>query len=576
MEKIRNIIHKLSTLLRNEFSVLSFLIFCIGISVLETLSYNKESYFSEIAGYIWLSWFGYFLIASLTVSISSLSRDLKTKNLWGLFTLLIIVLFTSFQLNKFPLEINHESASEVYEGLTNFQKNDLSYTKSGFLGYPARQYIITSLPSLGNRSVIAYRLGFLLPFYIGVLLFYSGLVSWCEKNNIKRKYASLPLIAIFNFPFIVVYLRLFEQTILPLSFTLSALGWLLLVLTNFSFYSLIAFIWIFAMLTTSYTPAITSWIIITIFLSWYIFKNIIHRKVRIPLLTGSAILVSAFFLYNTLSLSVHTNLTDKKWHSDRISLSQRLTETFEYFATGKRANIYGHEISFIDPALITAVNLYLITSIIGFLGLEHAVLGILIIAGVLVSGIMYGYADPPPQLAIQRAMTIVPFVLLGIFDAIKKLKITGDKLLFIALYILLFLFGLYNITTAYQRWQLVTDPRTLVLRETLETIKKYNISTKDRIYLGVFSDENTIEFFEDQLKYFFPSYQLLSINNCKNIPNFKPAIYYFTENNQCYLNFISKTKHSYTEHPIEFYQKDLFKLLPTISNIKSIKKIVVK
>lgn len=203
-------------------------IFSVLACLLEILAY-KNSQASFLQSRIWLGWSVYFLIFSVVIILRTLILDIKSRKLWGIAVLVIVTGLTSFQIDQFPINISGESTQQVVAGLTNFKIHDLGYTQTAFLSNPARQYILMAIPSLiFGKTVTAYRLGYLFIFLLGIYLFYSGIRFYFREHRYSIEIGSIAVASILAFPVVPLLLRNFEQNTSPFSFTLAALGTLLI------------------------------------------------------------------------------------------------------------------------------------------------------------------------------------------------------------------------------------------------------------------------------------------------------------------------------------------------------------
>lgn len=118
-------------------------------------------------------------------------------------------------------QINDEAVQQVSAGLGLLEtRRDLGLFSTGFVGYPARQYLLAALPSLAfGKGLVALRAGFGGLFLIAYLSFISSLRGYLEARK-----APFPLLlsglggvlAVLG-SYSLLYARLFEQTTVPLA-----------------------------------------------------------------------------------------------------------------------------------------------------------------------------------------------------------------------------------------------------------------------------------------------------------------------------------------------------------------------
>jgi hypothetical protein len=226
------------------------------ISVLELLAYRFHGIFSVVASRIWLIGGAFCLISILYYYIHSVLSDIKEKKFLSAGALLLLTLFLILIIGHVSFtEINPDAAQQAAAGMNSFQKSDLNYTGKAFLGYPNRQYIIAALPAFFfGRSIATLQTGFAIPFILGILLMYCGLREWAQNKKVNTGLAVLPVFALFVFPFVTEYYINFEQAIYPISYTMIAIGYFLILLCEPNMASLIGLAWTGCLFCNSYTP----------------------------------------------------------------------------------------------------------------------------------------------------------------------------------------------------------------------------------------------------------------------------------------------------------------------------------
>src|SRR3989344_6063393 len=289
---------------KNILIYLLYFTFCLFIATLETLAYLKPDVplFSILASRIWFIWSVFSILLSLLIFFKVFLSDILHKNILSLIALFIVTFFVSFNISSFPQNISAESTQELSAGLNNLIKPDLGYTENAFLGYPSRQYIISAFPSLiFGRTILGIRLGFLLPFIIGIFIFYAGIKSYFSYSSHIDENLGLIIMTILSFPIIILLLRIFEQASLSVAYTFWAIGLLFYTLKNPKIHFVLTLIWIISMLSTTYTPSLATWSLLIIFLIYISVKTIIKEKYYFALLWLGCMISSFTIGFNALN-----------------------------------------------------------------------------------------------------------------------------------------------------------------------------------------------------------------------------------------------------------------------------------
>src|SRR6266850_4057827 len=257
------------------------------LCLLELGAYFTHGAIPVIASRAWaLMGIAYFAATALLI-VGALLSDLRKRKF--VFALLVIGLgiMVFYRLGDiYHLQINYESAQQLVSFLKhNIHKPDWGYTAAAFVGYPARQYIIVAIPSLlFGHEVFWLQFGYAILFYSGVLTFFLGVRHYFSLKQHGELWALFTVLSCFTFPYLVRYLYLMEQTILPIAFVMHALGWFLLSLERLTAVRALIVAWITGLLGTSYTPALAAWILFQVFCLLLLLRAARHgRRAQIVL-----------------------------------------------------------------------------------------------------------------------------------------------------------------------------------------------------------------------------------------------------------------------------------------------------
>lgn len=415
--------------------------------------------------------------------------------------------------------------------LNNLSQTDLGYTQTAFLGHPARQFLLAVWPSLiWGKSIASYRIGYLTPFLIGIFLFYVAILKYYHHYRHVHKVAALGVVALASFSTLIVLLRTFEQITLPLSFTLQAVGWLLLFRTKSSIIYAACFAWIATMLATSYTPSLAVWVLITAIALIEGIKNIVKGNLRNVLLWISCVVLSLSFGFNSV-LNQETHLINSKNFSLRETVG-KIPTIFETFIA-KDTLMYEYQPRMLGQFMILPVLFYLTGSIFLFWGVKHALLSWWILATITVSGLAAGYASPPVHFGIHRAMVVYPLIVIGMIALVCRHKITITKKYSLLLPCLFTLHIIYDTYTIYQRSTDTFEARALLLREVIDQTKEFRLDSTHPVQLGVYTDP-PMELLPDHLEYFYPKSILLPSDRCPALTPQIPAVIITRHDHPCF------------------------------------------
>lgn len=376
-----------------------------GLTIVEVLAY--------FTGSVWKEWGFILWILTGLVSIGA-SVFLVGKIIWSdirsgdvlFWTVFIAVASVTFLVNYQFFYVNHESTQQLAGAFSSLELPGFNYTGTAFLGYPVRQYFLAVLPSLlVGRSPFLIGLGYNWLFLLGMVTWYAGLRRlWNGEKGVVI--SGLTLVALWLSPYVLMYVRLSEQSILPLSFTMFALGWFLYFWRTKSVLSLIPLVWFGCLLGTSYTPTLASWLLL---LGVLVLSGLaLVRERRWGLLGGIVAAVITVSVFGGLSFKTRTDIF-KPDRMERAGLP--FEEHLRQMAEGYTV-YFGFSSSYFWPAFVGI----LVVGMLGWCAIgKQGILGILVsgwVVGVIgMSVYLAGYADPNPTFSLHRALITIPLVL---------------------------------------------------------------------------------------------------------------------------------------------------------------------
>jgi hypothetical protein len=403
-------------LVNRGFTRQSFLslIACLSLALLlESLAYMKFAPGVFLASRLWLASGLTCLLGTVVLFVRLLYADLKERNwLTLLFPVLLAVILGVSISYPGRSVIGQDATQQLAAGLLSFDQPGWNYTGKAFLGYPNRQYVLAALPSLiFGRSEMSLRLGFALPFYAGLTIFWIGLRRWSSALRYGDLAAIAMTAAVLAFPYVTEYYLYSEQTLLPVCFTLQIIGWLLIWLRQPSLPVSLALAWSGTMLIHCYTPALAGVGLLILLLLGIGWNQLRQRKIDAAnTWTGGASVAMAALVAGYLILSFASG------RSDRVTLLRSLdpgillsaAKTGLLIALTNRPAVYA-------GLLLPVVLIYLAGSLAGLFKWLHAAIALWLLAVVVLSQVLQGYAIYPPQISFSRTLITVPVLCAAVF-----------------------------------------------------------------------------------------------------------------------------------------------------------------
>ncbi|MEQ1557384.1 MAG: hypothetical protein ABL933_00410 [Methyloglobulus sp.] len=489
-----------------------------GSACLELFAYMAGGYVARLAAMIWIA---QSLLAALCVSywyVENLLNAWNKKQFPFLITHSIILCILTFVLGSPQIaDVSPEAALQAGAGIDAFSSIDFNYNGKAFLGYPARQYLLVALPSkLFGSSLFALHLGFAWLFIIGFMAFSVGLQRLTARLGRPESLALVPISLLFSFPFIPEYYLIFEQTILPISLTLFAIGIVLIALDEFSPAALIALAWVSAFLSHTYTPALAALGLLLVSLLLLCLKpsqmdmNLDRHQLKKVFL--------AIFGYAVIFL-LATVLAGRE---DRVAQLRESSSAFDLL-TSVLAVLTDRNVAFFG-VLDLPILAYLIASLLGFFGRIHFLVSVWVI-GVLMAALqLQGYTQYDVASIMQRALIILPVLLTAMYliflrwMASNSVGLSGRSACVIALSALIVLFS--NVLHEHRSFRYLNSivPFKFILNDMNADIKKMGVEQPKQVDILFFTDNQLMTNLKDYARYLFPAAHVY-VSTDKAIPN---------------------------------------------------------
>jgi hypothetical protein len=378
------------------------------LSLLEIPAYRTHGALPVIASRAWaLMGIAYFAATAILIVGALLSDLCKRKFVFALLVIGLGIMVFYRLGDIYHLQINYESAQQLSSFLKdNIHKPDWGYTAAAFVGYPARQYIIVAIPSLlFGHQVFWLQFGYAILFYSGVLTFFLGVRHYFSLKQHGELWALFTVLSCLTFPYLMRYLYLMEQTILPIAFVMHALGWLLLSLEKLTAGRALIVAWISGLLGTSYTPALAAWILFQVFFLLLLLRAARQRR------RAQIVLWVSVWAY-TLAVGLCSLVTRID-----IRLTPQPGHVAQSLLTGLKAFFLGRPQEFMSPVLAIPVVIFFLLALTGRLGLIKWITGGWLLAVVYFSVTSGGYAQYDPVYTLYRSIVLIPVMMLACWDS---------------------------------------------------------------------------------------------------------------------------------------------------------------
>jgi hypothetical protein len=407
----------------------------LTLSALEVTAYLKGGGFSIVSSRVWFIMLIGYICISIWVVASQLFKDISSRIWYPAAILMLLITFSLWGVNNTKILVDSESALQVDAGLTNFTHLDWGYTTPAFLGYPSRQYLVIAIPSLVfGRNLVNLRLGYGLILSLGIALFYVALRTiFPERNGFT---SGLAMLFLLGSPAFIGYLKHYEQSIIPISLTMQSIGWVVFIIKKKNILGALSLIWIGSMLATSYTPGLGSWILLCGSIGYLAYHSLFKRNFRQLFFYISCLLT--ILVFGLSSFITRTDILNRAIRTGG-TFGSSIIETFRIFELVVQTNSE----SIFGPLMITWIILYLVLAIVGIWDYKHMAIALWSILIILSAGFMRGFASPPAEASIHRALIILPVLIIGsaaVFSSlINKLELPVVAIISIGI----FLWGMY-------------------------------------------------------------------------------------------------------------------------------------
>ena len=546
---------KIGSLFSRTDSIWLVLLYVTGVSALEVCAYIFKGTFSAVASRVWLLGGAVCFVCSLGKIGAALRRDLRERFYWGFAAMGLVAVVTFWKLDSFDWFINGEAANQVRQALGHWGQRDLDYTGCAHFCYPSRQYLLAALPTeLFGRSIVTLRLSYSWMFFLSMLLFYVGLRQTVRGAANSGYLAAIGMLSILTFGYVMFWLPQ-DQTILPLSLTLAATGWFLLLLVETGALAALCLSWIVALLATSYTTGLASW-----FLAIVLFVLAAVTRVRAGRRRDAALFVLVIVLVVSFGLSSFITRGDVPLFGAAVA-QRSLREAWPLIVTGYQgfffSTLHWEGQVFMSPLWLLPLDFYLLTSLCGWNGTAHFVNALWAIA-VIGAGVYFqGYSSTGPDNELHRSMVVLPPLIAA------SLIIAGERLEALhvalgrsaaALLILLTIYAGWSFSRAHGAFLDTKNRKLFEITQWALAIGKEQGIVNDPMDMYIFSHDDLNV--QDYVLYFLPNLKSIVREDGQCFEKFdatKSAIIFY-DDDRCdeQLRDLRKAHERFLELPIKY------------------------
>ncbi|MFA6249982.1 MAG: hypothetical protein WC686_00570 [Candidatus Shapirobacteria bacterium] len=407
---------------------------------------------------------------------------------------------------------NHLSAS-----------SDLGFNQTCLFGYPARQFIFSSLPSFFGRSLFLLNVGPFLYFIIGLTLFIAGIRYFIDDSRTGDLLTALFIWLLPHSPHFFHLVFSFEQALFPLCFTLALLGLFFAFQKAKDVFPLFGFGQVILLLTYSYTPSLS--VVLLSFVALFYFLFLYRHQFKITISLSLIIIFCAINLLSSVTLRQDLNRQNSSANPSVLSASLTVLSHVFFQSQGK---------NFVDPQIQAWFILATAAPLLLVYGFRHFVISLWVVATILLSALSPGYASPPIDFALHRAIIIIPVLYAQNLIALIHRKTICQILPLLQLLLLLLAVSGVSKYLSYTQGQSISPYYSVItwLAEKNIIVPK----TPATVYFasGINSGITSLR---DFMPYFYPNVSTHSLDHqfCQLSQTIPPGIYIFPSDFSCGL-----------------------------------------
>lgn len=455
-------------------SIITPVLFAL-LSLLFALTIVSKWYpfFGKVGVVTWYISFGLFFILAFK-NLGFILKSLTKKKYVLTFTMILFLtglVILHFNDSK---SISFETANQTNCILTHLENaDDWGFNKTCMNGYPARQYLLSALPTLFlGRSPLALHLGGSLYLFLGLFIFSGSALRLFNDEKIGDIAVASILAAFLHLTYFNHFMFIYEQSIFPFSMSLIAVG-LLLDFERKAAFQTIFFIGIICMyLVFSYTPGLASYFLIVALLATFLFKKGQERFTK----PAIAIVMIFSLISFWLSLGVRSDI-NIRGGATTIQLKDDLTAGLKHLVWQDQGS------PLVSPLFNFIFLGALFLGLFFIFGFQGFVIAVWSIGVLILSVVSKGYWYYPIDFRLHRALIIFPFIFFLIVEKLKALDLTSKKIRYASCILFLFLFitgAAYHLRYMSMRKDSRNIRVMLWLRPHFATFMKLNVASGDK------------------------------------------------------------------------------------------------
>ena len=474
------------------------LLLCIPIIELASL---YSAFAGKIGVICWILLWIYLALFTIRQTIALVKTSVHHRLPFVLLTIGLFLFLCATNVSSI-YSINGENTQEISCALAQITNSpDWGYRQTCLFGYPTRQFIVPSLPSLlfGN-SLAALNIGGVIYFAIGLILFCRGIQVYFDDSKKGDALILLLLGSLLHFYYINHFLFIFEQSIFPLSFALAGCGVWLMYLRTKSHLLLIPLTLLLYAGIFSYTPSL---VLIPLAYGAILWQTLQNQTHRFKILTLIVVILTALMTLSSFTFRSDIKL-GHQYPGGTLGALNEIGLAIKHLA------IHIFPKPFTTWVMIPIFFILILTPLSGILGRIPQLIALWCIGVFCVSIYARGFSYYHIEFRMHRSMVMLPVLLaLWVYVLNKYRKHVPLALILLAAFCMT-LSGLHN----YKTIQLARPISQQY--KFLQWLMAQQISQLTTLYLlNAQTPKNNFISIRDISRYFTPH---ISINNNYTLP----------------------------------------------------------
>ncbi len=385
------------------FSVLSSIFIINILSIIFPVT-------GKIGTCLWFFSYIFFIILALTGLYNSIKEALTEKLFITLLVVIIWLFIIGSNINRIK-NVSAEATQQISQVVSLFHySRTMGFNEQCFIGYPARQFFIPSLPALiMGRRVLSLNLGGSLYVITGLLIFSRAISINFEDRRYGDLAGGIILSLIFHIHYVNYQIFWFEQSVFPFGFTLLICGLYLYYIKEPSLANLSLTGLAILYLIYSYTPSLSMVCLSITVMIYYYIKNFKYSDKKRNIIIAMIIIFSIISFCLSLQFRSDVKLIN---NNNSNEIRSKINELFLI------------ETKLIVSPVSTFIFCFILLFSI-FIMMRYTLffLAMWAIGTFILSAISKGFAVPPPCFAIHRAIIIYPVLFIMFINIIKSIHI---------------------------------------------------------------------------------------------------------------------------------------------------------